>query len=146
MTVGILNVEGLRSMLGNKAFIELIQQWDVVGLVETWIEEKHKVNIIGYDVYGEMGKRRSNRGRSSGGIMVLVKEKLRNKVKQIQLKTEGMVWLLMEAKEEVIVMGFMYNPPKGSNFENNEFFEEMAIEIERINIIYSITGLVCTFL
>ena len=113
-----MNIEGLKTKRGNVEIRELVEEWDIVGLVETWLDEDYKGSWDGYVWFEKKGKRFSNKGRSSGGIMVLVKEKWKKKVKRIRIEEEGVIWILIEIERETLAVGITYNPPKGSHFEN----------------------------
>ena len=54
------NVEGLKSKLLDPSFLNLIGNYDIITLVETWLDGKQKLNIEGFWDYSQI--------RHSGGI------------------------------------------------------------------------------
>jgi len=76
LRVDFWNVAGVREK--DEKFWERIKEWDVVGLVETWIEEreweKWKGRVSGEFIWTIQGaKREEKRGRARGGIWMGVR-------------------------------------------------------------------------
>jgi hypothetical protein len=43
----LLECTGLKRKLGNAEFRDIIKDMDIIGVVETWVEEKDKIEING---------------------------------------------------------------------------------------------------
>ena len=70
---------GLVSKSYYPEFIELIRNYDIIGIQESKTDNCDFINIPGYDVY--FNNRENSSRRKSGGIALLVKKKLHNFVK-----------------------------------------------------------------
>ena len=42
MKIGCLHIEGFKGKRNNREILELIEDWDIVGFVETWLDESSK--------------------------------------------------------------------------------------------------------
>ena len=101
---------------------------------ETWLASKECVNleIQGYKSIHIFGNKspRAKKGRHSGGISLYFGDYLTDKIKIMEQKQCGILWVkilrdIFEFNEDVY-MCHIYNPPQGSkviNHEDIDFFE-----------------------
>ena len=88
------NVEGLKVKLKDPSFLKFIEGFDIITLVETWLDGKQKLNLEGFWDYSQIRPKHEKAIRHSGGITVLVKDNLRPGIKMIK-NEEGFIWLKM---------------------------------------------------
>ena len=88
------NVEGLKTKLNDPSFLKLIEGYDIITLVETWLDGKQKLNLEGFWDYSQIRPKHGNAIRHSGGITVLVRNYLRPGIKVIR-NEKGFIWLKM---------------------------------------------------
>ena len=56
------NVEGLFDKLQDREFTQVIQNYDFITLVETWLPTKSKISIEGFYSFSKTGKRTKGQG------------------------------------------------------------------------------------
>ncbi|KMQ88555.1 hypothetical protein RF55_11937 [Lasius niger] len=89
-----------------KGFWKEIRVWDVVVMVETWMDgkswERMKRRLPkGYRWEKQLAKRRSKKGRPMGGMLVGVREDLTDiTVKEIEEREEGVMVVNVRVGEE----------------------------------------------
>ncbi len=74
------NIEGLSGKSDDEDFLSIIDSFDFISLVESWLSE-NTVNIQGFYSFSKCRQKSNRAGRNSGGITVLVKSELREGVK-----------------------------------------------------------------
>ena len=79
--------------LQDREFTQVIQSYDFITLVETWLPTKSKISIEGFYSFSKSGKKNKRARRYSGGISILVKQNLKRGVKIIDEKYEGFLWV-----------------------------------------------------
>ena len=87
------NVEGLFDKLQDKEFTQVIQSYDFITLVETWLPTKSKISIEGFYSFSKSRKKNERARRYSGGISILVKQNLKRGLKIIDEKCESFLWV-----------------------------------------------------
>ena len=87
------NAEGLLDKLLDEEFTQVIQSYDFITLVETWLPTKSRINIEGFYSFSKSRKKNRRARRYSGGISILVKQNLKRGVKIIDGKCEGVLWV-----------------------------------------------------
>ncbi|KMQ86086.1 hypothetical protein RF55_15041 [Lasius niger] len=101
--VGYWNVAGVKNK--EKGFWKEIRVWDVVVMVETWMDGKSWERVErrlpkGYRWEKQLAKRRSKKGRPMGGMLVGVREELTDiMVKEIEEREEGVMVVNKEKKK-----------------------------------------------
>ena len=85
------NVEGLKSKLDDPSFLRMLKQYDVIILLETWLDNKQSITIEGFWDYSQIRPKHKNAIRHSGGITILVKSCYRPGVKLVK-DEEGFIW------------------------------------------------------
>ena len=75
------NIHGLRSKQHDALLHEIVNKNDVICLSETWLSENNTFNIPGYQALSKYRYKKTNVGRPSGGLTVLIKNELQKKNK-----------------------------------------------------------------
>lgn len=125
-------------------FIESLNSYDVILFSETWISDKHLINleINGFDSFHIFGHKSHGvkKGRQSGGISVYFREQYKNKISVIEKNNFGIIWLkfhhdLFRFNEDVYIC-HAYIPPASSKVlidKDFDFFEEIEKGLERFS-------------
>ena len=87
------NVNGLSRKIHDLDFINLIKQYDIILLQETWLHKDICLNldITGYKSYHLFGNKSVNttKGRFSGGISLYYKDHLHSKLNIVKTAQAG---------------------------------------------------------
>lgn len=88
------NVAGLRNK--DRDFWKGLENWDVIVLSETWVDEKGWDRIKGklpkgYKWGTQIAKRRSRKGRAIGGMVMGIRKEVMEKGQEIKSEREGMI-------------------------------------------------------
>ena len=122
--------------------MNLISEYDITFLSETWISKNTFLNLNVNDYCGEhiLGNKSYNtrKGRYSGGISVYYRNHLRKYVTIVEKNQYGVIWIklskeLFSFNEDVYVCN-IYIPPINSKVIPNDqfdFFEELETGIEK---------------
>lgn len=100
--VAFWNVVGVRNK--DKDFWEGLEEWDIMLMIETWIDEWGWEKIrrrlpIGYKWSAQMAKRKYEKGRPSGGMMLGIREEI--EVEEVEREeTEGRMSCLIRMGDE----------------------------------------------
>ena len=129
-----LNVCGLITKSNYPEFIELIQNYDIIGIQESKTDDCDFVNIPGYNVY--LNNREKMSRRRSGGIALLVRKELQKFVIVESHPTSKLVlWCTIlrnfTQTENDVYCGVVYIPPIGSKYANDDPYSELQGEILR---------------
>jgi hypothetical protein len=123
-----LNVCGLKSKLRIPEFNALIAEYDIVCISESKLDDIDEVEIENFTVFTKNRKKFKHR---SGGVAILVKSALTDKVKLIENECEN---LLLLALDKCLlgyssVVGSVYIPPEGSDYEDKNVFDKLNQEL-----------------
>ena len=115
-------------------FLDLIRNYDIIGIQERKTDDCDYIHIPGYNIY--FNNRKNLIRRKSGGIVLLVKEGLQ---KYVQVETRHnsnlILWCnisrdLIQTENDVYCgVVYMYIPPTGSRYTNAEPYTELQAEI-----------------
>ena len=107
-----LEITSIRNYLNN---------YDIVFLQETWLKEK-KLNFKDYVTFSSIEKVTSKRGH--GGISVLIKQNLENKINFIKSQSQNIIWCKLNKNKfglnSDIFIGNIYLPPLRSQKKTAE--------------------------
>lgn len=122
--------------ISNCEINDLTSQYDIILLAETWLSEKQELNIKNYKAI-LLNKEKINKfGRNNGGLAILIRNNLCNKVKNIDIKSSNTLWISLESdnknNEPPLIIALSYNPPNNSKYHNNELFTEMNNNLDHI--------------
>ena len=131
------NVNGI----GIRTFREIepfLDSFDVICLCETWLggrgEDNYSLN--NHILFGQLAAKRSgNKGRFSGGMLLYIRTKLAHRISRIDTPflKNNVLWI--EYKSECgrdQVMGFLYNPPRDSEYKIPDFYDLLEASIQDI--------------
>lgn len=126
---------GLLSKLNCPEFINYINNFDIIGLQETKLDDIDSVDVQGFEIFTS---NRHNMARNrSGGIALLVKSEL---AKQIEiLESDSKLILMFKIKNEdihtfnnsEIICGIVYIPPIRSRYSHDDPFLELQLELDK---------------
>ena len=96
--ISIINVCGLKSKLSCPELHEYISSYDIIGMAETKFKEidvtfndYHTIeNIPGYSFYHKA--RKSRHGKVSGGIAIIIKNSIKEKVEIVETDNDYILW------------------------------------------------------
>ena len=110
------NIEGLGEKLEEEKFLEIIQNFDFITLVQTWKPEYEEISIDNFHSYSKCCSKHKRAKRHSGGITVLIRNDIRKGVKFFSSKSDRLVWCKLERSlsnlEEDIYVCSVYIPQK----------------------------------
>lgn len=136
------NIHGLARKINDPDFINIVTDYDLVFLSETWLSKSVSLNLDlnGYEsihVYGNK-TRNVRKGRYSGGITVYYRHELNNCITVLEKNQNGIIWLelckdLFNFAENVYLC-CTYIPPSNSTVidsGNFDFFVEIESGIDK---------------
>ena len=127
MNIVVWNLEGAYKISMEDTSI-FLKNYDVVAVIESWVGVKDKVpELEGMTLISKIDARKKTgvvKGRKSGGILVYCKEELKSQFSVLP-NSESVIWLKMEKE----VFGFVYNPPVGSVYAEEDFFDSLSARL-----------------
>ena len=123
---------------------ELISKNDIFGVSETWLNEKDKINLPGYNFYPM--SRKKEKGASRGGVGVFIKNEIKKHIKiRYDLSCENFLWCKLSKNysgyHDDLYIGIVYIPPENStrerklNIDHFKCLKEITTKINSNNII-----------
>ena len=111
--------------LNDADFVRYVSDFDIVCFVETFLEQKRPLDCFqDFLQFFSPSIKLTHRGRSSGGVLVMVKRALKNFVTEINSPQDNMVWLKFDkafvAQEKDLIFGGVYICPPGSPYYDLE--------------------------
>ena len=126
-----LNVCGIKRRLCYPDFIDLINGFDIICLVETILDDTDVISVSGYSMIAQ--QRQQTFIRKSGGIAVLFKNKFKNTIHQIKTNCGYILWVKLDKlifnTYEDVLLGILYIPPTQSRFLNDDEYLTLETEI-----------------
>ena len=130
LNLGALNCQGLKDKVDQSTFTDLLSNFDLFGVSETWLrdgnedekeqENEHEIFVSGYNFYPV--NRKTKKGAARGGVGIFVKKELKKHVKlRPDLSNENFLWCRI-AKEYLgyqddLYICIVYIPPECSTRE-----------------------------
>ena len=130
-----INVCGLKSKLSCPEFYDFISSYDIIGMVETKINEIDIIlnndhvdtGIPGYVCFHKTRKKRN--GTTSGGIAIMVKNSLKEMIQIIETDNDNILWCKINGffseSNEDLLLGVAYISPEGSQYSNTQCFNDI---------------------
>ena len=119
------NVEGLtQEKQSCKEFVEFITNYDIICLSETWTSKNSVINLKGYSnpIHSYRKYRHKRAKRSSGGIIVYIRDSIRKGIKMVKNEVDCLVWLKLEKcffqNEEDVYIAITYVAPENSPYHD----------------------------
>lgn len=104
--IGFWNIAGINNK--DAEFWEYITTFDIIGLTETWAEEKDRVNTekklpLGYKWKMQYAHREMKKGRAKGGILTGVRNEIqeKNELQEREVQREEVEQNVMERKVKI---------------------------------------------
>ncbi|XP_067208522.1 golgin subfamily A member 6-like protein 22 [Linepithema humile] len=111
--IGFWNVAEVRNK--DKEFWEGLKNWQVIILVETWMDKKGwrvvKEKLPrGYEWGVQVAEKKNKKGRAMGGIIMGIKKEMMEKGKKIEMEREGLIiGRIRKGKQKWRVVGVYVN-------------------------------------
>ena len=134
------NIQGIGSKLEINSIQKFITQHDIIFLTETMKLDTFDPVLPEYQFYHCQRKYQHPRARRpSGGIGVLIKDKIKHLVK-VEKINEHVIWLSIKQKQQPpFIIGCTYIPPAGSkiylHYQVNDIFQ--ALQADIANFLHS---------
>ena len=114
-------------------FITFINQYDLIRLQETKLDDADLICVEGYQVHNN--NRKSLARHRSGGITILIKNNLVPNVKVLKNDSKLVSWLIISNKvttnREDLFCGVVYIPPYHSKYATPDPYLEFQNELDR---------------
>ena len=143
-----LNVGGLKTKLQCPEFVEYLNDFDIIALQETKLDE---LDVVHLDQYQCVFKHRKQKVlRKSGGLAVFVREKLYKYFTYVETECEYVLWFKLSKclfkTEEDAMFGIVYIPPASSGYNVESILEQFNIELDDFSRFYKNLVLMGDFL
>lgn len=141
LKIGSWNIEGLAKHEFNVDLIEYVKHFDIYSFCETWGQNSTMFDnfISGFTAFSKVRKKRTKKGRYSGGVSVFVRCGLVDNgcIKRDFVEFNDCVVLVLNGclfgLQNDIVMCFPYISPDGSTIYNDvngiDIFEDYLLQI-----------------
>lgn len=131
LTLASLNVCGIKRRLCYPDFLDLINDFDIMCLVDTKLDDTDVISVPGYSMISQ--HRQQTFIRKSGGIAVLFKNKFKHTIYQIKMNCDYILWVKLDKlifnTDEDVLLGILYIPPTQSRFLNDDEYLTLETEI-----------------
>lgn len=128
---GSLNVCGLKNRINYPEFLEVVSNYDVFCVTETKTDHTDVISVPGYSFLSQQRKQKFI--RKSGGIGVLYKNHLKDKITLIETDSDYILWVRFDKSifesDEDFILGILYVPPAQSRFLNEDEYLNLETEI-----------------
>ena len=128
-----LNVCGLKSKLIHPEFTDLLDQFDIIGLQESTLDDVDVVEIEGFQIFSK--NRKASSKYRSGGITLLIKESLAPYISVLKSNSKLILWFLISKKIMLdnadLLCGIVYIPPIGSKYSSRDPYLELQYEYDK---------------
>ena len=121
------NIDGLLSKLDNADFINYVSSFDIVSLLETYIEHFETSLFPNFTIFCKPAVKLSHRGRRSGGIVVLIKTSLMKFVQEIHTEYDNACAFIIDKRllgfaKDVLLLCTYIQP------ENSPYYAKFNID------------------
>ncbi|UYV76509.1 hypothetical protein LAZ67_14000842 [Cordylochernes scorpioides] len=105
------NVNGLERMLLQFDLFTHLEKCSIFALTETWKDQHLKNKPTGFHLYESLAQRDHKKGRSSGEIIVGIREAIKDKFERTEIEKQWIMICLRLDGEMRVCMIFAYLPP-----------------------------------
>jgi hypothetical protein len=134
-----LNVCGLKSKCNYPEFTSLLNNYDIIGLQETKLDNLDHIEIANFKLFFKNRTDISN--RKSGGIAIAVKKKLLKHINIIETDCKSVFWFTLSKQvtltDRDVLYGVVYIPPENSVFAVDDPFVEIQNELSSFSQRYN---------
>ena len=127
------NVDGLSKEKYEIICKQVIVNYDVVVLVETFASAKQQYTCEGYVSYAQVRKRNVGAKRNSGGVLIMVRSEIATHCKLLTTSSVDILWLRIIdlCTEGNIILGGIYCSPINSKAVHGNFYQELESDLYR---------------
>ena len=155
LKIGCHNVEGLSKKLCEDDYVDFIHKHDIFCLQETFTHDNFDFSLLfnEYEHFHKPGVKLKEKGRRSGGIVVLIKKTIAKYVEPIDCEAENMICVKVDGRilqtDGDAIMIFTYIHPCQSPFYDDKGYDSTLIYLEEflmqlteqyVDIPYMIVG------
>ena len=116
------NIAGLKDKLEKKEIFDFVQGYDIVWLSEA--KEYFHLSVPGFMAYCNI----SPTGMNRGGIVMLVRNKLKGFINNVNMETDGQIWIILSFLVSV-KLGGVYIPPVDSPYYERSQWGAVAAQV-----------------
>ena len=114
------NIGGILSKLNDTDFLSYVSNFDFVCLVETFVEDFHNNVFSKHTAFCKPAVKLSKQGRSSGGLLCLIKTELLPYVKEVTVKHANFLCFVLDKRlfgvDKDVLYLCSYIPPENSPY------------------------------
>ena len=140
LRIGSWNIQGgLSDKCCNFDFISVVNNFDIICIQETWLSNRQKCSINGYNYFrSDRGDRHKCSKRAAGGVVTFFKSKFKNGISKCTSKISDFMWIKLDKNvfslNNDIYVCNIYLPPNGSVVHmKNDYFDTLQEEIFRFS-------------
>jgi hypothetical protein len=127
--VGFWNVEGLRSKVCSKHFLDVLWNHDIFGIAECWAGlEVYEIN--GFISFSKGRTKVAEFGRNPEGLVVYIGEGISKRVTEVTTNMKEVGVSKKRYSKAEICIGFVYNAPQSSRWYNPNFTRELEEDMK----------------
>ncbi|UYV81851.1 hypothetical protein LAZ67_20002691, partial [Cordylochernes scorpioides] len=115
------NVNGLERMLLQFDLFTHLEKCSIFALTETWKDQHLKIKPTGFHLYESLAQRDHKKGRSSGGIIVGIREAIKDKIERTEIEKQWIMICLRLDGEMRVCLIFAYLPPNEHYLTNCKY-------------------------
>ena len=134
LKITFINVNGLFRKSQYPDFIEFIENYDIIGITESNMNEHDELELDNFTLLKTKGRQSSI--KTSGGITVLVKNKIKKYVRFIPSESKFVLWVEVNknylSSQNRLIIGTVYLPGENSLYTCNEAYD--IIQKEKIDL------------
>lgn len=122
LKVAFLNVQSLSSHYAEFASLLIQEEFDIVGISETWLTSNISSGLVRVDDYNLIRRDRGSRG---GGVAIYIRNTFNYKVLDSQLhEALEQIWIEIKLNKQTYIIGSLYRPPKKNYLDFITIFED----------------------
>ncbi|UYV83747.1 hypothetical protein LAZ67_X000003 [Cordylochernes scorpioides] len=130
------NVNGLERMLLQFDLFTHLEKCSIFALTETWKDQQLKNKPTGFHLYESLAQRDHKKGRSSGGIIVGIREAIKDKIERTEIEKQWiMICLRLDGElriKSAMVQNGMQIEIKANNSLSKPWFDHECYVAKKI--------------
>ena len=120
LVIGSWNINRISDKVDDIDFLNVIKQYDIIALNETWLSPDENIEVDGYYAYSSSRNKSTSAFSYSGGIAFLIKNSFKKCIKIIDYRSDFIVWIKIESKYtnlgKDLYIAAVYIPPANSSY------------------------------
>ena len=130
LNVASLNVQGA---FNTKLDSVDVSNLDIVCFQESWLEKMHKTKKEGFRFIRQERQKNAKARRNSGGVIIMVKEYIYKKIKQMPSRSKDVIWIKLCSKafglvRDLYICNCYIKPLKGS-IKNTDTYQKLQRDV-----------------